>query len=61
METITGGTYTGVAAQWARDELASNESQPGVAFIVELGPTLSADEAQVQCGGGADDRRRETN
>ena len=47
METITGGTYTGVAAQWARDELASNASQPGVAFIVELGPTLSAEEAQV--------------
>ena len=47
METITGGTYTGVAAQWARDELASNEPQPGVAFIVELGPTLSAEEAGV--------------
>ena len=47
METITGGTYTGVAAQWARDELASNEPQPGVAFIVELGPTLSAEEAQI--------------
>jgi murein peptide amidase A len=47
METITGGTYTGVAAQWARNELAGNEVQPGVAFIVELGPTLSAAEAQV--------------
>ena len=47
METITGGTYTGVAAQWARNELASNEPQPGIAFIVELGPTLSAAEARV--------------
>ena len=47
METITGGTYTGVAAQWARDELASNAPEPGVAFIVELGPTLSAEEARV--------------
>jgi protein MpaA len=47
METITGGTYTGVAAQWARNELASNEPQPGVAFIVELGPTLSAEEARM--------------
>ena len=42
---VTGGTYTGVAAQWARDELAGNEPQPGVAFIVELGATLSAEEA----------------
>ncbi len=47
METITGGTYTGVAAQWARNELAGNETQPGVAFIVELGPTLSTAEAQA--------------
>ena len=47
METITGGTYTGVAAQWARSELASNQPQPGVAFIVELGPTPSAEEARV--------------
>jgi len=41
----TGGTYTGVAAQWARNELASNQPRPGVAFIVELGPTLSDEEA----------------
>jgi protein MpaA len=40
--SITGGTYTGVAATWARREI-----EPGVAFIVELGPTLSADEADV--------------
>jgi protein MpaA len=39
---ITGGTYAGVAATWARHEL-----DPGVAFIVELGPTLSADEADL--------------
>jgi protein MpaA len=39
---ITGGTYTGVAATWARREL-----DPGVAFIVELGPTLSAEEADM--------------
>ena len=40
MESVTGGTYTGVAAKWARNELASNEPRPGVAFIVELGATL---------------------
>jgi murein peptide amidase A len=39
---ITGGIYTGVAATWARRTI-----DPGVAFIVELGPTLSADEADV--------------
>ena len=47
MEAVTGGTYTGVAAQWARQELAGNAPRPGVAFIVELGPTLSDDEARV--------------
>jgi protein MpaA len=41
---ITGGTYTGVAATWARNELAPDGS---VAFIVELGPTLSGDEARI--------------
>jgi murein peptide amidase A len=45
MESVTGGTYTGVAAQWARQELAGNEPQAGVAFIVELGATLSEAEA----------------
>jgi protein MpaA len=40
--SITGGTYTGVAATWARHTI-----DPGVAFIVELGPSLSADEARV--------------
>jgi murein peptide amidase A len=46
-ESPAGGTYTGVAAQWARQQLAANERQPGVAFIVELGETLSAEEALV--------------
>jgi murein peptide amidase A len=41
---ITGGTYTGVAATWARRELAADDS---VAFIVELGPTLTDDEAAL--------------
>jgi len=43
MGGITGGTYTGVAATWARNELAPDD---GVAFIVELGPTLSPEEAE---------------
>lgn len=41
---ISGGTYTGIAATWARNELRIDDS---VAFIVELGPTLSVDEAAV--------------
>jgi murein peptide amidase A len=40
--SITGGTYTGVAATWQR-----NAVPDGVAFIVELGPRLSAAEARV--------------
>jgi protein MpaA len=44
MGGISGGTYTGIAATWARHELAADDS---VAFIVELGPTLSPDEATV--------------
>ncbi len=43
-ERISGGTYTGVAATWARDELGPDG---GVAFIVELGPTLSRPRAGV--------------
>ena len=39
---ITGGTYTGIAATWARNEFSADD---GVAFIVELGPTLSPLEA----------------
>jgi len=38
MGQITGGTYTGVAATWARHELADAD---GAAFIVQLGATLS--------------------
>lgn len=40
--SITGGTYTGVAATWARNTIT-----PGVAFIVELGPSLSDAEADT--------------
>jgi murein peptide amidase A len=47
MESVSGGTYTGVAAQWARNELAANDGQPGVAFIVELGATLPPEEADM--------------
>lgn len=41
---ITGGTYTGIAATWARREL---EPDGSVAFIVELGETLSPEEAML--------------
>jgi protein MpaA len=44
LERITGGTYTGVAATWAREELGPGG---GVAFIVELGPTLSPARAEI--------------
>jgi protein MpaA len=40
--SITGGTYTGVAATWQRTTIPD-----GVAFIVELGPRLSATAAGV--------------
>ena len=40
--SVTGGTYTGVAATWVRTTVPD-----AMSFIVELGPTLSADEAQV--------------
>ena len=40
LESISGGTYTGVAATWQR-----NAVDGGVSFIVELGPTLSPAEA----------------
>lgn len=46
MDTVTGGTYTGVAATWARHEL-DGDDPPGVPFIVELGATLSAEEART--------------
>lgn len=41
---ITGGIYTGIAATWARREL---EADGAVAFIVELGETLSPEEAAL--------------
>jgi murein peptide amidase A len=40
--SITGGTYTGVAATWAKRTIT-----PGVAFIVELGASLTPEEADV--------------
>ena len=40
--SVTGGTYTGVAATWVRTTVSD-----AMSFIVELGPTLSADEAAV--------------
>ena len=44
MASVTGGTYTGIAATWARHELESDDP-PGVAFIVELGAKVTADDA----------------
>lgn len=44
MGDISGGTYTGIAATWARHALSDLGS---VAFIVELGATLSDSEALV--------------
>lgn len=44
MGQITGGIYTGIAATWARQELAPRD---GVAFIVELGASLTAEEAST--------------
>lgn len=40
--SITGGTYTGTAAGWARKALPD-----GVAFIVELGPSITAEQARI--------------
>lgn len=40
--SITGGTYTGVAATWARRTI-----EPGVSFIVELGPSVTNAEADT--------------
>jgi len=39
---ITGGRYTGVAATWQR-----SVGERAMAFVVELGPTLSAAEARI--------------
>ena len=40
VDGITGGTYTGTAASWQRQAVPD-----GVSFIVELGPTVSDEEA----------------
>jgi len=42
MKRITGGTYTGVAATWQKHGLKNS-----MAFVVELGKTLSVDEAKL--------------
>ena len=42
IKRITGGTYTGVAATWQRSTLTGS-----AAFVVELGATVSTDEALV--------------
>ena len=42
MKRITGGRYTGVAATWQKRGLKNS-----MAFVVELGKTLNADEAKV--------------
>lgn len=39
--TVTGGTYTGVAATWVR-----NEVPDAMSFIVELGPSVPDDELE---------------
>lgn len=40
--SVTGGTYTGVAATWVRTTVPD-----AMSFIIELGPTLSPQEAVV--------------
>lgn len=40
MKTITGGTYTGVAATWQRTRVPDS-----MGFVVELGPTLRSGDA----------------
>lgn len=42
LKRITGGTYKGVAATWQRSTMSN-----AYAFVVELGPTLSADQARL--------------
>ncbi len=43
--SVTGGTYTGVAATWVRTTVPN-----AMSFIVELGPSLSDAEAAVHAG-----------
>jgi len=40
---VTGGTYTGTASQWSRTVL----DDPGTGFTVELGPTLTPEQARA--------------
>jgi protein MpaA len=40
MKTITGGTYTGIAATWQRNRVPES-----MAFVVELGPSLRNGDA----------------
>jgi hypothetical protein len=40
MKTITGGTYTGIAATWQRNRVPES-----MAFVVELGPSLRSGDA----------------
>ncbi|MEY4362104.1 MAG: hypothetical protein RL391_1410 [Actinomycetota bacterium] len=42
LEGVPGGIYTGVAATWQRRTFVDD-----TAFIVELGPSLAPDEAQI--------------
>ncbi|MBI5089518.1 MAG: DUF2817 domain-containing protein [Actinobacteria bacterium] len=42
---ISGGTYTGSASSWARSAIVG-----GIAFVIELGPELSAAEAERHAG-----------
>lgn len=42
LETVTGGTYTGVAATWVRKTVPD-----AMSFIIELGPSLSTPEAAI--------------
>ena len=39
--TVSGGTYTGTASQWSRTVVEPG----GIGFTIELGPTLSRDDA----------------
>ena len=59
METITGGTYTGVAAQWARDELASNATAARRGVHRRARSDAVGRRGPGSRRGGADDRRRE--
>ena len=55
MGQITGGTYTGIAATWARNEFRPAD---GVAFIVELGADIVTDRGDRPCRRRPHHRRR---